>query len=79
MHIAWINGAPAVLAVIEGRGGGRRGVRVREGKVASLCGMRRRGPAGARLSESWRRTIRRAGHRGVVTRAEQAGRPPRAC
>ncbi|GAA5207818.1 sigma-70 family RNA polymerase sigma factor [Streptomyces thinghirensis] len=54
MHIAWINGAPAVLAVIEGRVVGAVAFEVREGKVASLCGIAAADRL-ARLSESWRR------------------------
>ncbi|WND39681.1 sigma-70 family RNA polymerase sigma factor [Streptomyces sp. BB1-1-1] len=54
MHIAWINGAPAVLAVIEGRVVGAVAFEVREGKVASLYGIAAADRL-ARLSESWRR------------------------
>lgn len=53
MHIAWINGAPAVLAVIEGRVVGAVAFEVCEGKVASLYGVAAADRL-ARLSESWR-------------------------
>ncbi|MBQ1098342.1 sigma-70 family RNA polymerase sigma factor [Streptomyces sp. b94] len=53
MHIAWINGAPAVLAVIEDRVVGAVAFEVREGKVASLHGVAAADRL-ARLSESWR-------------------------
>ncbi|MFE1027053.1 sigma-70 family RNA polymerase sigma factor [Streptomyces sp. NPDC058818] len=53
MHIAWINGAPAVLAVIEDRVVGAVAFEVREGKVASLYGIAAADRL-ARLSESWR-------------------------
>ncbi|WP_121750912.1 sigma-70 family RNA polymerase sigma factor [Streptomyces sp. E2N166] len=53
MHIAWVNGAPAVLAVIEDRVVGAVAFEVREGKVASLYGIAAADRL-ARLSESWR-------------------------
>ncbi|MFJ8148859.1 sigma-70 family RNA polymerase sigma factor [Streptomyces sp. NPDC096048] len=54
MHIAWVNGAPAVLAVIEDRVVGAVAFEVSDGKVASLHGIAAADRL-ARLSESWRR------------------------
>ncbi|RFU86497.1 RNA polymerase subunit sigma-70 [Streptomyces triticagri] len=52
MHLAQVNGATAVVAVIEGRVVGAVAIEVRDGKVASLCGV---GNAARlqRLSEAW--------------------------
>ncbi|MFI1420827.1 sigma-70 family RNA polymerase sigma factor [Streptomyces sp. NPDC020731] len=53
MHIAWVNGSPAVLAVVDGRVVGAVAFEVSDGKVAFL-----RGIAAAhrlsRLNEAWR-------------------------
>ncbi|MDQ1051152.1 sigma-70 family RNA polymerase sigma factor [Streptomyces sp. V4I2] len=53
MHIAWVNGSPAVLAVVDDRVVGAVAFEVSDGKVASL-----RGIAAAdrlvRLNEAWR-------------------------
>ncbi|MFB7088922.1 sigma-70 family RNA polymerase sigma factor [Streptomyces sp. NPDC056296] len=54
MHIARVNGAPAVLAVIEDRVVGAVAFEVSDGKVASLYGIAAADRL-ARLSESWRR------------------------
>ncbi|GGW99872.1 DNA-directed RNA polymerase sigma-70 factor [Streptomyces malachitofuscus] len=54
MHIAWVNGSPAVLAVVDDRVVGVVAFEVSEGRVSSLHGI----AAAARLSrlnESWRR------------------------
>ncbi|MFE0800657.1 sigma-70 family RNA polymerase sigma factor [Streptomyces sp. NPDC058812] len=53
MHIARVNGAPAVLAVIEDRVVGAVAFEVRDGKIASLYGIATADRL-ARLSESWR-------------------------
>jgi RNA polymerase sigma-70 factor (ECF subfamily) len=54
MHIALVNGSPAVLAVVDDRVVGAVAFDVSDGKVASLCGI---GAADrlVRLSEAWRR------------------------
>lgn len=54
LHIALVNGSPAVVAVVEGRVVGVVAFEVGDGKVASLRGI---GAAGrlARLNEAWRR------------------------
>ncbi|KOG27785.1 sigma-70 family RNA polymerase sigma factor [Streptomyces resistomycificus] len=54
MHIAVVNGSPAVLAVIDGRVVGAVAFEVSDGKVASLRGI---GAADrlTRLNEAWRR------------------------
>ncbi|WP_411150736.1 sigma-70 family RNA polymerase sigma factor [Streptomyces sp. A30] len=53
MHVAWVNGSPAVLAVVDNRVVGAVAFEVSDGKVASL-----RGIAAAdrlvRLNEAWR-------------------------
>ncbi|GAA3998079.1 sigma-70 family RNA polymerase sigma factor [Streptomyces plumbiresistens] len=53
MHVAWVNGSPAVLAVVDDRVVGAVAFEVSDGKVASL-----RGIAAAdrlvRLNEAWR-------------------------
>ncbi|MFB6550861.1 sigma-70 family RNA polymerase sigma factor [Streptomyces sp. NPDC056405] len=54
MHIARVNGTPAVLAVIEDRVVGAVAFEVSDGKVASLYGIAAADRL-ARLSESWRR------------------------
>ncbi|MEU6983204.1 sigma-70 family RNA polymerase sigma factor [Streptomyces sp. NPDC046324] len=54
MYIAPVNGSPAVLAVVEGRVVGAVVFDVRDGKVASLCGIAAADRLG-RLDEAWRR------------------------
>ncbi|WP_329538905.1 sigma-70 family RNA polymerase sigma factor [Streptomyces sp. NBC_01358] len=53
MHIAVVNGSPAVLAVIDGRVVGAVAFDVRDGKVASVCGVAAAGRL-TRLDEAWR-------------------------
>ncbi len=52
-HIAVLNGSPAVLAVVDDRVVGTVAFEVRDGKVASLCGIAAAGRL-ARLDEAWR-------------------------
>ncbi|QHY99146.1 ECF RNA polymerase sigma factor SigJ [Streptomyces sp. S4.7] len=52
-HIARVNGATAVLAVVDGRVMGAVAVEVSDGKVASLCGIAAADRL-ARLNEQWR-------------------------
>jgi RNA polymerase sigma factor (sigma-70 family) len=54
MHIAWVNGSPAVLAVVDGRVVGAVAFEVRDGKVASLRGIAAAGRL-SRVNEAWRR------------------------
>ncbi|UYQ66139.1 sigma-70 family RNA polymerase sigma factor [Streptomyces peucetius] len=53
MHVAMVNGSPAVLAVIENRVAGAVAFEVSDGKVASLHGIAASDRL-ARLSEAWR-------------------------
>ncbi|MDT9689153.1 sigma-70 family RNA polymerase sigma factor [Streptomyces sp. P9(2023)] len=53
MHIALVNGSPAVLAVVDGRVAGAVAFEVSDGKVASLCGIAAADRLG-RLDEAWR-------------------------
>ncbi|MEJ8641049.1 sigma-70 family RNA polymerase sigma factor [Streptomyces sp. MS1.HAVA.3] len=52
-HFAWVNGCPAVLAVLDHRVVGAVAFEVRDGKVASLRGIAAAGRL-ARLNEAWR-------------------------
>ncbi|MEU7469866.1 sigma-70 family RNA polymerase sigma factor [Streptomyces sp. NPDC044984] len=54
LHLAWVNGSPAVVAVIDGRVVGAVAFEVRDGKVASLRGIAAAGRL-SRLDEAWRR------------------------
>ncbi|MDT0320586.1 sigma-70 family RNA polymerase sigma factor [Streptomyces millisiae] len=54
MHIAPVNGAPAVLAVVDGRVAGAVVFEVGDGKVASLYGIAAKDRL-ARLNEAWQR------------------------
>lgn len=54
MHIALVNGSPAVLAVVEGRVVGALAVDLADGKVTSLYGIGAAHRLG-RLNEGWRR------------------------
>ncbi|MEV2256037.1 sigma-70 family RNA polymerase sigma factor [Streptomyces sp. NPDC050147] len=53
LHVALVNGSPAVVAVIEGRVVGAVAFEVSDGKVASLYGLAAAGRL-ARLNEAWR-------------------------
>jgi RNA polymerase sigma-70 factor (ECF subfamily) len=53
LHIALVNGSPAVLAVVEGRVVGAVAFEVAGGRVAFLCGIAAADRL-ARLAESWR-------------------------
>ncbi|WP_406411584.1 sigma-70 family RNA polymerase sigma factor [Streptomyces sp. NBC_01614] len=53
MHIALVNGSPAVLAVVDDRVVGAVAFEVSDGKVASLCGIAAADRL-ARLNEAWR-------------------------
>ncbi|MFF3892668.1 sigma-70 family RNA polymerase sigma factor [Streptomyces sp. NPDC001812] len=53
IHIALVNGSPAVLAVVDGRVVGAVAFAVRDGKVASLRGIAAADRLG-RLNEAWR-------------------------
>ncbi|MFJ8184760.1 sigma-70 family RNA polymerase sigma factor [Streptomyces sp. NPDC096105] len=53
-HIAVVNGSPAVLAVVDDRVVGTVAFDVRDGRVASLCGIAAADRL-ARLDEAWRR------------------------
>ncbi|MEU8986726.1 sigma-70 family RNA polymerase sigma factor [Streptomyces sp. NPDC048558] len=53
MHIALVNGSPAVLAVVDDRVVGAVAFEVSDGKVASLCGIAAADRL-ARLNETWR-------------------------
>ncbi|WGD40134.1 sigma-70 family RNA polymerase sigma factor [Streptomyces cathayae] len=53
IHTALVNGSPAVLAVVDGRVVGAVAFAVRDGKVASLCGIAAADRLG-RLNEAWR-------------------------
>ncbi|MFH9043409.1 sigma-70 family RNA polymerase sigma factor [Streptomyces sp. NPDC017966] len=53
MHIAWVNGSPAVLAVVDGRVVGAVAFEVRDGKVVSLRGIAAAGRL-SRVNEAWR-------------------------
>ncbi|MFI8878573.1 sigma-70 family RNA polymerase sigma factor [Streptomyces sp. NPDC055243] len=52
LHVAPVNGSPAVLAVVEGRVVGAVVFEVSDGKVASLCGIAAADRL-VRLSEAW--------------------------
>ncbi|MGY1522399.1 sigma-70 family RNA polymerase sigma factor [Streptomyces sp. MN3] len=52
-HIAVINGSPAVLAVVDDRVVGTVAFEVRDGRIASLCGIAAADRL-ARLDEAWR-------------------------
>lgn len=52
-HIAVLNGSPAVLAVVDDRVVGTVAFDVRDGRVASLCGIAAADRL-ARLDEAWR-------------------------
>lgn len=52
MHIALVNGSPAVLAVVDDRVVGAVAFEVSDGKVASLCGIAAADRL-ARLNEAW--------------------------
>jgi RNA polymerase sigma-70 factor (ECF subfamily) len=54
MHIAWLNGTPAVLAVVGDRVVGAVAFEVRDGKVASLRGIAAAHRLG-RVGEAWQR------------------------
>ncbi|WP_223772596.1 sigma-70 family RNA polymerase sigma factor [Streptomyces sp. 135] len=54
MHLAWVNGTPAVVAVVGERVVGAVTFEVSEGKIAFLCGIAAADRL-ARLSEAWRR------------------------
>ncbi|MFD8711440.1 nuclear transport factor 2 family protein, partial [Streptomyces anulatus] len=54
MHLARVNGTPAVVAVVGGRVVGAVAFEVRDGKVASLYGIAATGRL-ARLDEAWQR------------------------
>ncbi|WPO76586.1 sigma-70 family RNA polymerase sigma factor [Streptomyces sp. KN37] len=54
MHLAWVNGTPAVVAVVGERVVGAVTFEVSEGKIAFLCGIAATDRL-ARLSEAWRR------------------------
>ncbi|WP_399920243.1 sigma-70 family RNA polymerase sigma factor [Streptomyces kanamyceticus] len=54
MHIAWVNGSPAVVAVVGERVVGAVTFEVSDGKIAFLCGIAAADRL-ARLSEAWRR------------------------
>ncbi|MCX4906792.1 sigma-70 family RNA polymerase sigma factor [Streptomyces sp. NBC_00878] len=54
MHIALVNGSPAVLAVVDGRVVGAVAFEVSDGKVASLSGIAAADRL-ARLNKAWRR------------------------
>ncbi|MET9543748.1 sigma-70 family RNA polymerase sigma factor [Streptomyces sp. NPDC006627] len=54
MNIAWVNGTPAVVAVVGERVVGAVTFEVSEGKIAFLCGIAAADRL-ARLSEAWRR------------------------
>ncbi|MDI3421648.1 sigma-70 family RNA polymerase sigma factor [Streptomyces luteolus] len=53
MHIAWVNGSPAVIAVVDGRAVGAVVFDVSDGKVAGLQGIAAADRI-ARLSAAWR-------------------------
>ncbi|MFF8643163.1 sigma-70 family RNA polymerase sigma factor [Streptomyces sp. NPDC015345] len=53
MHIAWVNGSPAVVAVVGERVVGAVTFEVSDGKIAFLCGIAAADRL-ARLSEAWR-------------------------
>lgn len=53
MHIEWVNGSPAVLAVVDGQVVGAVAFQVSDGKVASMCGIAAADRL-ARLNETWR-------------------------
>lgn len=53
-HIAWVNGHPAVLAVVDGRVLGAVAFEVSDGKVASACGIAAANRL-VRLNDAWRR------------------------
>ncbi|MER7699704.1 MULTISPECIES: sigma-70 family RNA polymerase sigma factor [unclassified Streptomyces] len=55
MHVARVNGVPAVIAVVEGRVVGAVAFEVSDGKVAFLCGIAAAGRL-ARLDKEWRRS-----------------------
>ncbi|MCX5202732.1 sigma-70 family RNA polymerase sigma factor [Streptomyces sp. NBC_00237] len=52
-HFAWVNGSPAVVAVLDHRVVGAAAFEVRDGKVASLRAIAAAGRL-ARLNEAWR-------------------------
>ncbi|NED24931.1 RNA polymerase subunit sigma-70, partial [Streptomyces anulatus] len=54
MHLAWVNGTPAVVAVVGGRVVGAVAFEVGDGKVASLYGIAATDRL-ARLDEAWQR------------------------
>ncbi|MFH8289987.1 sigma-70 family RNA polymerase sigma factor [Streptomyces sp. NPDC018059] len=54
MHIAWVNGSPALVAVVGERVVGAVTFEVSDGKIAFLCGIAAADRL-ARLSEAWRR------------------------
>ncbi|MFI2619635.1 sigma-70 family RNA polymerase sigma factor [Streptomyces sp. NPDC018584] len=54
LHIAWVNGTPAVVAVVGERVVGAVTFEVSEGKIAFLCGIAAADRL-ARLTEAWRR------------------------
>lgn len=54
MHVAWVNGSPAVVAVVDGRVVGIVAFEVDGGKVSSLRGIAATDRLG-RLNEAWRR------------------------
>ncbi|CAL9615778.1 sigma-70 family RNA polymerase sigma factor [Streptomyces sp. Tu 3180] len=54
LHVALVNGSPAVLAVVDDRVVGAVAFEVRDGRVASLCGIAAAHRL-ARLDELWRR------------------------
>lgn len=54
MHVAWLNGSPAVVAAVGSRVVGAVAFEIRDGRVAALYGIAAPDRLG-RLSEAWRR------------------------
>ncbi|MFD3525407.1 sigma-70 family RNA polymerase sigma factor [Streptomyces sp. NPDC058653] len=54
MHIAWVNGSPAILAVVDNRIAGAVVCEVGDGRITSLSGIAAANRL-ARLNEAWRR------------------------